>query len=109
MFVCLIEDISTNVVCSLEQLFEKLRDIHIYAAGTIRRLRRGFPPQLKGKLFAGQHRGAWRWTRDGQCLYVVWKDSVDCALLTTIHAGTYDGNTVERRSKANGGIRLRFS
>ena len=108
VFVCLVEEISTNVICSLEHLFEKLRDLHVYAAGTIRRLRRGFPPQLKGKLFARERRGACRWTRDGNCLCVVWKDSVDCALLATIHPGTFAGDVVQRRTKATEGLELQF-
>ena len=62
-----------------------------------------FHPSSREQLdFGGEKRGAWRWTRDGRLLYVVWKDSVDVALLTTMHAGTSDHHCVKRREKNQG-------
>jgi hypothetical protein len=80
------------------QLFKDLYERGIFAAGTIRMNRSGFPPQLRS-LVKREKRGTWRWVRDDKCLYVVWKDSVDCALLSTFHSGQDKQQTVQRKSK----------
>lgn len=99
LFVMVSRDLLILLVVFIGTLFETLKSRGILAAGTMRRNRTGLPPQLRGNVLKGEKRGGWRWTRDGNCLYVVWKDCSDVIFLTTMHTGTSDGTTVKRKQK----------
>ena len=72
-----------------------------FITGTIRQNRVGFPKQLQNPLPKQASRGTSRWFRDGQLVFVKWKDTKEVSVLSTYYPAT-GTDTVVRRKKENG-------
>ena len=86
------------------KLIKDLFHLGTPGCGTTVQNRRSFPVTMKdGKKWARKkNRGDMRWTRDGSCLIMQWKDSKVVTVLSSIHNANYyvmvnrkvkDGNT----------------
>ncbi|KAF1388736.1 hypothetical protein PFLUV_G00065730 [Perca fluviatilis] len=73
----------------------------IWACGTIRTNRIGFPRSKVNILVLKSPRGSIRWIRNGSLLFVQWRDTRDVFLCSTLHRRTKD--TVQRRIKGADG------
>ncbi|XP_072145227.1 piggyBac transposable element-derived protein 4-like [Dermacentor andersoni] len=69
-----------------KKLFEHLLEHKTLACGTTRKDRRCFPVELKDSSWEkSAERGDVRWIRDGNILYMQWKDRRAVNLMSTIH------------------------
>ena len=84
------------------KLFRQLRDKEIYAAEIMRRGRSGLPPQIGGPILKKEDKGSWRWTRDGDRLYLVWVDNSLPVFCSTLDQGSSKNRTVKRKGKGTG-------
>ena len=91
-------------------LFKYLKTKGFEACGTVDTSRRDFPPSLKPqKAELGKRnieRGEGRWVRDGDIVYVMWRDTKVVTIMSTMHhaSGT---ETVVRKVKDKDGHLLR--
>lgn len=82
-----------------------LADKKIWACGTIREQRVGFPKHRAGTLNSRDPRGTIRWIREGPLVFVQWKDTRVVQMYSSIHKA-HSGDTVQRRVKTDGRWRL---
>ncbi|XP_063077497.1 piggyBac transposable element-derived protein 4-like [Engraulis encrasicolus] len=82
-----------------------LADKKIWACGTIREQRVGFPKHRAGTLNSRDPRGTIRWIREGPLVFVQWKDTRVVQMCSSIHKA-HSGDTVQRRVKTDGRWRL---
>lgn len=83
-------------------LFRDLRKKTIWACGTIRSNRVGFPKNTINRLPKNAPRGSIRWKRDDQLLFIEWKDTREVLMCSSFHSAN-EGQTVQRRVKMGGG------
>nr|XP_055075546.1 piggyBac transposable element-derived protein 4-like [Misgurnus anguillicaudatus] len=83
-------------------LFRDLLSKKIYACGTIRPNRKGFPKTSLNKMPKKASRGTIHWIRDNKLLFVEWKDTREVLVASTFHKA-FDGDTVQRRVKGKDG------
>lgn len=83
-------------------LFRDLLAKKIWACGTIRGQRIGFPKDRPGGLERRAPRGTIRWIREGPLVFVQWRDTRDVLMCSTIHAA-HGEDTVQRRIKGADG------
>ena len=83
-------------------LFKDLLEKKVWACGTIRENRIGYPKGRSGGVANKDPRGTLRWIREGSALFVQWKDTRTVNMCSTMHCA-HSGATVQRRVKdANG-------
>ncbi|XP_039659987.1 piggyBac transposable element-derived protein 4-like [Perca fluviatilis] len=83
-------------------LFRDLLLKRIWACGTIRTNRIGFPRSKVNILVSKSPRGSIRWIRNGSLLFVQWRDTRDVFLCSTLHRAHAE-DTVQRRVKGADG------
>ncbi|XP_031159986.1 piggyBac transposable element-derived protein 4-like [Sander lucioperca] len=83
-------------------LFRDLLLKRIWACGTIRTNRIGFPRSKVNILVSKSPRGSIRWIRNDSLLFVQWRDTRDVFLCSTLHTAHAE-DTVQRRVKAADG------
>ncbi|KAH8040864.1 hypothetical protein HPB51_013034 [Rhipicephalus microplus] len=82
-----------------KHLFEHLLQCKTLACGTTRKDRRGFPGDLKETKWERKaERGDIRWVRDGNILFLQWKDRKAVNLMSTIHTAN-EHISAKRRQK----------
>lgn len=84
------------------ELFRDLLKKNIWACGTIRSNRIGYPKSTIDKLPKKAARGTHRWLREGNLLFVEWKDTREVQMCSTIYSGS-DIGTVQRKVKGGNG------
>ncbi|XP_041932968.1 piggyBac transposable element-derived protein 4-like [Alosa sapidissima] len=84
------------------KLFRDLLQKKVWACGTIRASRIGFPKNSPGGLDNRSPRGTIRWLRDDPILFVQWKDTQDVQMCSTLHTAHAD-ETIERKVKGPDG------
>ena len=82
-------------------LFRDLFSRGCFAPGTVRENRIGFPSHLGNKLTNKDTRSTMRWHRDGQLVFVKWKDTKDVCVISTFYEATAT-DMVKRRKKVDG-------
>lgn len=85
----------------LTTLFNDLFEKGCFATGTVKENRVGFPSQFGNKLPKKSERGTMRWHRDGQLVFIKWKDTKDVCVLSTFHEAT-GTDQAKRRKKIDG-------
>ncbi|KAK7910292.1 hypothetical protein WMY93_014976 [Mugilogobius chulae] len=83
------------------QLFRDLLAKKIGACGTVRTNRIGFPKTTTNDIGRKDPRGTIRWIREGDLLYVKWKDRREVVMCSTVHSA-FTGETVSRRVRQDG-------
>ncbi|TDH06475.1 hypothetical protein EPR50_G00113700 [Perca flavescens] len=83
-------------------LFRDLLLKRIWACGTIRTNRIGFPMSKVNILVSKSPRGSIRWIRNGSLLFVQWRDTRDVFLCSTLHSAHAE-DTVQKRVKGADG------
>ncbi|KAI2645260.1 PiggyBac transposable element-derived protein 4 [Labeo rohita] len=83
-------------------LFRELLKKNIWACGTIRSNRVGFPQTTLNRLPKNAPRGSIRWKRDNQLLFIEWKDTREVLMCSSLHSAN-GGQTVQRRVKTGDG------
>lgn len=83
-------------------LFSDLLKQKMWACGTIRSNRIGFPKTTVNALDSKSQRGSMRWICEGSLLFVQWRDTKDVSLCSTIHTAHGD-DTVSRKMKDDDG------
>ncbi|XP_049901382.1 piggyBac transposable element-derived protein 4-like [Epinephelus moara] len=83
-------------------LFRDLLKRKIWACGTIRANRPGFPKTKNNSLDAKSPRGSIRWIRKDSLLFVQWRDAGDVSLCSTLHTA-HSKDTMPRRVKGADG------
>ena len=94
----------TDNFYSSASLALSLQGIQMSLVGTIRANRRSFPVAMKADLKQFERyaeRGTCRYIRDGNVLYLQWKDKRTVSMLSTIHLG-HEHNLVQRNAKIAG-------
>ncbi|XP_063071854.1 piggyBac transposable element-derived protein 4-like [Engraulis encrasicolus] len=84
-------------------LFKDLLAEKVWACGTIREQRIGYPRRRPGALTSQSPRGTIRWIRDDPVLFVQWKDTRDVRLCSTMHTAHNPQTTVQRRVRGTDG------
>lgn len=85
------------------ELARDLVAIGILTCGTVRENRRGFSDILKDKTWSKTaRRGDMRWVREGQLLFMQWKDNKVVTVLSTAHGATGQEQQARRRVKEQG-------
>jgi len=79
-------------------LFRDLLQKRIWACGTIRTNRIGFPKTKENSLVSKSPHGSIRWIRKDSLLFVQWRDTRDVFLCSTLHTA-HAQDTVQRRVK----------
>ncbi|KAL2102833.1 hypothetical protein ACEWY4_002001 [Coilia grayii] len=79
-------------------LFKDLLAKKVWACGTIRKQRLGYPIDHPGGLTNQSPRGSIRWIREGPLVFVQWKDTRDVRFCSTIHPA-HSNHSVQRRVK----------
>ena len=80
------------------------RDLFVqgcFCTGTVRDNRTGFPKGFGNPLPKRAERGSSRWFRDGQLVFVKWKDTKEVTVMSTYWKAT-GTDTVQRKQKRNG-------
>uniref|UniRef100_A0A3Q0SW17 PiggyBac transposable element-derived protein domain-containing protein n=1 Tax=Amphilophus citrinellus TaxID=61819 RepID=A0A3Q0SW17_AMPCI len=83
-------------------LFQDLMQQRIWACGTIRKNRLGYPKTTDNALAPRAPRGTIRWLRTGSLLFIQWRDTRDVFLCSTIHTA-HSSDTVTRKVKDSSG------
>ncbi|XP_030607770.1 piggyBac transposable element-derived protein 4-like [Archocentrus centrarchus] len=87
-------------------LFQDLMQQKIWACGTIRTNRIGYPKTKDNALAPTSPRGTIRWLRTGSLLFIQWRDTQDVFLCSTIHTA-HSSDTVTRKVKDSNGRRTK--
>ena len=89
------------------KLSKGLFDKGCFMTGTLRENRIGFPKNLRNPLPKKADRGTSRWYRDGQSVFVKWKDTRDVCVMSTYYAATGNDKVERGRGKTVNGKYVR--